>query len=113
MIMKYRIYLRVKVQEDNWVTIGENHDILWDYRDFINASCGWRIINQENLGKASDLIPKLRRGIIELEDSPETYLEFERAHGLGTTDSVLQFYKALINDCERYPFSDLCGCVAY
>lgn len=110
--MKYRIYLRVKLHDNNWVKVGENHEIQWDIRDLIRASSGWLIVNQEKIGMASDFVPKLHRGIIELENSSDTYREYELAHGLGTIKSVLSFYEGLLKDCQKYPYTELCGCVA-
>jgi hypothetical protein len=107
--MKYRFYFRLKLQDENWVKIGEDHIIQWDVRDLIKASSGWQIINQEKVGSATDLVSKLRRGIIELREHPDTYLEYERQHGLGTIKNVIAFYESLLNDCQKYPFSELCG----
>lgn len=107
--MKYRFYFRLKLHDDNWVKIGEDHIIHWDVRDLIKASSGWHIINQEKVSSATDLVPKLRRGIIELKDCSESYLEYERQHGFGTIKSVLAFYESLLSDCQKYPFSELCG----
>lgn len=110
--MKYCFYLRVKLQDDKWVSFGENHEIQWDIRDLIKASSGWLIVNQEKVGMASDLVPRLYRGIIELQDSSDIYREFEMQHGLGTIKNVLSFYEGLLNDCRNYPYTELCGRVA-
>jgi hypothetical protein len=108
----YRLYLRVRLQDDNWVIVGESHEIQWDTRDLINASSGWFIVNQDKIGMASDFIPKLHRGIMELQNSSETYRDYEMMLGLGTIKNVLFFYKGLLNDCQKYPYTELCGCVA-
>jgi hypothetical protein len=110
--MKYRFYLRVKLQDDNWVRVGENHEILWDIRDLIKASSGWLIVNQEKIGMASDFVPKLHRGIMELKNSTDSYKDYEMTYGLGTIKSVLSFYEGLLCDCQKYPYTELCGCVA-
>lgn len=110
--MKYRLYLRVKMQDDNWVKIGKNHEIQWESRDLIKASSGWLIVNQDKIGMASDFVPKLHKGIMELQNSSDTYREYELMHGLGTIKSVLSFYEELLRDCQRYPYTELCGCVA-
>lgn len=38
--MKYRFYLRLKLQDDNWVRVGKSHEIQWENRDLIKASSG-------------------------------------------------------------------------
>lgn len=110
--MKYRFYLRLKVQDDNWINVGKNHEIQWDSRDLIKASSGWLIINQERIGTASDMVPKLHKGIFELKSASEVYMEYELNHGLGTIKNVLSFYEELLQDCKQYPYTELCGCVA-
>lgn len=110
--MRYRFYLQIKLQDDNWKMVGEYHEIQWDYRDLIKASSGWHIINRERVGQASDFVPKLRRGIIELRESADAYKEFELSLGLGTIKNVLSFYESLLNDCEKYPYTELFGSVA-
>lgn len=110
--MKYRLYLRVKLQDDAWVKVGQNHEIQWDNRDLIRASSGWLIINQDKIGMASDFVPKLHRGIMELQNSFDSYREYEIIHGLGTIKRVLSFYEQLLKDCQKYPYTELCGCVA-
>ena len=110
--MKYRFYLRLKVQDDKWVNVGENHEIQWDNRDLINASSGWLIVNQEKFGAASDLVPRLYKGIWELKNASDIYTEYELNHGLGTIKNVLSFYEELLQDCKQYPYTELFGCVA-
>ena len=110
--MKYRFYLRLKVREDIWVNVGRNHDIQWDNRDLIKASSGWLIINQEKFGSASDLISRLQKGIWELKNASDSYMEYELRQGLGTIKNVLSFYEGLLQDCQQYPYTELCGCVA-
>ena len=110
--MKYRFYLRVRLQNDSWVKVGESHEIQWDIRDLIKASSGWLIVNQEKIGMASDFVPMLHKGIMELQNSSDTYREYEMTLGLGTIKNVLSFYKGLLHDCQKYPYTELCGCVA-
>lgn len=110
--MNYRFYLRLNIPGENWVSVGESHEIHWDNRDLIKASSGWLIINQEKMGMASDFVPKLHRGILALKNSSETYAEYELSHGLGTIKNVLAFYEKLLRDCQQYPYTELCGCVA-
>ncbi len=110
--MKYKFYLRLNTQDGYWVKVGNYHEIQWDNRDLIKSSCGWQILNKEKVGMASDFIPKLHKGIWELTNSSEDYSYFEVNHGLGTIKAVLSFYEGLLKDCQQYPYTELCGCVA-
>lgn len=110
--MKYRFYLRLNIPDGNWIKVGKDHEIQWDNRDLIKASSGWLIVNQEKVGMASDFVPKLHRGILELKNSTDAYSEYELHHGLGTIKNVLSFYEKLLQDCQQYPYSELYGCIA-
>lgn len=110
--MKYRFYLRLNIPDGNTVHVGEIHEIQWDTRDLIKASSGWLIVNQEKVGIASDFVPKLYKGILELKNSSEAYTEYELHHGLGTIKNVLSFYEGLLHDCQQYPYTELCGVIA-
>ncbi len=109
--MKYRIFLRMKIQESNWMTMGDNHIILWNIRDLIAASSGWFIMNEESVGLACALIPKLQKGILELTQSSNTYANYEISHGMGTIQDVLDFYKDLLKDCQQHPYTELFGSI--
>lgn len=110
--MRYRFYLRLNIPGGNWVKVGENHEIQWESRDLIKASSGWFIVNQERIGVASEFVPKLHKGILELKNSSESYASYELNHGFGTIKNVLNFYEGLLQDCQQYPFTELCGCIA-
>jgi hypothetical protein len=110
--MRYRFYLRLHIPDGSWASVGKDHVIQWDYRDLIKASSGWLIVNQDKVGMASDVITKLQKGIFELKNSPETYQEYELTLGLGTIKNVLAFYEELLQDCQQYPFTELCGSIA-
>ncbi len=107
--MKYNVFLRMQLQEGQWVTLGDNHTIPWETRDLVAASSGWSIINQESVGLASSLVPKLEKGIWELTQSPDFYSQYEILHGLGTINDTLDFYKDLLQDCKDHPFTELYG----
>ena len=110
--MKYRFYMRLNIPDGNSVKVGNIHEIQWDTRDLIKASSGWMIVNQEKAADASDLIPKLHKGILELKNSSEAYFKYELNHGFGTIKNTLAFYEDLLQDCKQYPFAELCGTVA-
>jgi|GEM_PF-962665 len=109
--MKYRVLLRVKMQNDSWVAIGEEHTILWDTRDLITASSGWTVLNQEDAGSAGAFIPLLEKGIIELTQHELCYHNYEISHGLGTINDILKFYRNLLKACKEHPFTEVYGCI--
>jgi len=112
--MKYRISLKLRIENDSEekvVQVGESHEFLWDHRDLIKASSGWLIVNQDRLGIAADIVPKLHRGIYELKNSADHYREFELNSGFGTIKNILAFYESLLEDCQQYPYAELHGSV--
>jgi hypothetical protein len=110
--MNYSIQLRVKMQNDNWIPLGDRYNISWDLRDLIEASCGWSVINCQTAGTASEFIPKLKKGILELTNHPQAYENYEIEHGLGTIKEVLTFYESFLSECQGHPFAEIYGCVA-
>lgn len=110
--MNYSIFLQLKIKEDKLMTMGGKHVISWDTRDIISASSGWFIINQDRTRLASELIPMLQKGILELTQDPQAYEIYEILHGLGTNKSILRFYKNLLEDCKQYPYAELHGCIS-
>jgi hypothetical protein len=109
--MKYYFYLRLNMPDGTWTRVGTTHEILWDNRDLIKASSGWLIVNREKAGVASDMIPRLHKGIVELKDSSEVYQKYELSHGLGTIKEITAFFEGLLQDCRQYPFAEVCGSV--
>lgn len=108
-IMNYSIFLQLKVHENECINMGKNHIISWDTRDLIEASSGWFIFNQDRVRLASELIPMLQKGILELTQDPQSYEYYEMIHGYGTIKSVLVFYGNLLEDCRQYPYAELHG----
>ena len=107
--MNYTVLLRLQLQEEKWITMGENHTIPWDMRDLIVASSGWAVLNQESAGQASALVPKLEKGILELTQSPYRYTQYEVSHGIGSIHETLVFYQGLLEDCLSHPFTEIYG----
>ena len=109
--MRYQVSLQLKI-ENNHAAVGRIHEFQWDNRGLIQASSGWMIVNSENLGIASDIIPKLHKGILELKGNSEHYREFELSQGFGTIKNIISFYEDLLADCQQYPYAELRGSVA-
>jgi len=109
--MNYRVSLRMQVQENEWVTLGESHMILWNYRDLIAASSGWILMNQVSFGLATALLPELDKGIMELTESKNAYTEYEIHYGPGTICEVLEFYRGLQQDCRGHRYTEVYGSI--
>lgn len=109
--MDYCVSFRIKT-DGKWITVGEKHCIPWNMRDLITASSGWTVINDNAVGNADKLAYELQKGILELTNSPGEYLSFEVRHGIGTIGKVLAFYRELLDDCRKYPFTNVYGKIA-
>lgn len=107
--MEYRVVLRVKVRQNNWIPVGDEHRTLWEIRGLIEGSSGWTLLNQETIGLAASLISLFERGILELSNSPDSYLSYEVLGGLGTIQDTLEFYRSLLKDCREHPYAELYG----
>lgn len=107
--MEYCVVLRIKVQENNWILVGDNHKTLWEIRGLIEETSGWTILNQEKIGSAASLIPLFEKGIWELTKSADSYLSYEVLGGLGTIQDTLKFYRNLLDDCREHPYAELYG----
>lgn len=110
--MIYHVLLRMKTPEGNWLTLGEDHKILWDARELIAASSGWTVLNRQSVTPADSIIPTLEKGILELTEDSGAYSRFEVLHGPGTIRDALDFYRELLQDCRAYPFTELYGYIA-
>lgn len=109
--MNYCVTLNVEIKGNQCLQLGDKHIIPWDYRDLIESSCGWTVVNEENIGLAKSFSTKLNKGIIELTQNREAYQRFEIRHGMGTINDVLKFYKELFKDCKDHPFAEIYGSV--
>ena len=109
--MDYCVSLKVKVEGNRNIQLGDEHILAQEYQDLIEASSGLVVVNGENLGLAKTFITKLEKGIIELSQHREDYQRYEICHGLGTIDEVLTFYKDLLKSCREHPFADVFGSI--
>jgi hypothetical protein len=109
--MNYCVSLKVKIEGNRNLQLGDGHVLPWEYQDLIEASSGWIFVNGEDLGLAETFITKLEKGIIELSQHREDYQRYEVRHGMGTINEALIFYRNLLKDCREYPFADVFGSV--
>lgn len=107
--MIYHILFRLKMQEQDWMTLGKSFQVLWESRDLIAASSGWIVFNQESIAPAYSLIPTLEKGIFELTQRQSDYRGYEIRHGIGTIREILDFYRELLVACEEHPYAELYG----
>lgn len=103
--MQFQILLGKKVENDQWLSLGTPHYIPWEMRDLAEASAEWTMINQSEDAAVAGLIPKLEKGVFNLMNRSEHYSLFELKHGIGTVDTMLEFYSGLLKECREYPFA--------
>lgn len=108
--VNYQGFLRVRIQKNELATIGNKHSFSWETRSLVEASSGWTVLNQ-GAKPIAETVPLLEHGILELTQNRQSYLSYEIQFGIGTIDSTLEFYRALLEDCRQYPFAELYGCV--
>jgi len=107
-LMQFQILLGKKVENNRWISLGTPHLVPWEMRDLAEASAEWTMINQSRAAAATELIPKLEKGVFNLINSSERYSLFELKHGLGAIETMLKFYSGLLKECREYPFAELC-----
>lgn len=107
--MQYQVSLGKKLEDGGRVTFGALHTLPWDLRDLIELSSGWTIVNHQRADFASELVPKLEKGIMELSNRREAYSFFQVKHGMDTIDDTVNFFHGLLGDCKDYPFAELYG----
>ncbi|MCI1966336.1 MAG: hypothetical protein LKJ17_09460 [Oscillospiraceae bacterium] len=110
--MQYRVVLRIQVQENHWIKVGDDHKTLWEIRGLIEDTSGWVLLNQEKLGSTESLVPMFEKGILRLQNSPDSYLSYEAIGGMGTIQNTVEFYQNLMKDCREHPYAELYGEIA-
>lgn len=107
--MSYDISFKVKVEGvDKYVPIGNcDANITWNVRKIIELSTGLLWENEANNGLCKDIIPHIRRGIHELSENREDYMQYEVSNGWGTVDDTMKFFMQILDAwnsfCEVYP----------
>lgn len=107
--MSYDISFKVKVEGvDKFVPIGDcDANITWNVRKIIELSTWLPWENEANNGLCKDIIPHIRRGIHELSENREDYIQYEDSNGWGTVDDVMKFFMQILDAwnsfCEDYP----------
>lgn len=107
--MSYNISFKVKVEGVNkYVRIGHcNANITWNVRKIIELSTDLLWENEANNGLCKDIIPHIRRGLHELSENREDYIQYESPNGWGTVDDTMKFFMQILDAwnsfCEDYP----------
>lgn len=96
--MSYDISFRVKVEGlPIYVDVGNcDANITWNVRKIIELSTGLPWINEENNGLCVDVIPKIEKGLKELQRHPEKYKPYEAKNGWGTVKGTIGFYERIL-----------------
>ena len=102
--MSYDMSFRVKVDGTDcyFDTDATQANITWNLREMIMASTGLNWKNEQNNGLCIDIMPNILRGYYELTNRPEKYKQYESPNGWGTVLGCRSFFRALINDWERF-----------
>ena len=99
--MSYDVSFRVKVEKkDIYIGVSGYYgepNITWNVRELIKQSSGWEIKNCDSNGSIFEWANKIKKGIAELETSPEKYKQYESPNGWGTVEGTLSFYR----DCLK------------
>lgn len=66
----------------------------------------WRP-DENNLNKASELIPYLETGLEELQQNPEQYETFNPSNGWGSYKGLVKFVEKYLEACRKYPNADV------
>ena len=101
--MSYDISFKVKVEgADSYVRVGDcDANVTWNVREIITRSTGLEWKNEENNGRCLDVIPKIRKGYVELVQHGAKYKKYEDANGWGTVDGTIHFFKRILDAWDR------------
>lgn len=93
--MSYDISFKVKVEGvDTYVPVGTcDANITWNVRKIIEKSTGLEWKNCQNNGLCVDVIPKIEAGLRKLEQTPDSFKEYEAPNGWGTVEGTIQFFE--------------------
>ena len=105
--MSYDISFKVKVEGvDAYVQVGAcDANITWNVRKIIEKSTGLEWKNCQNNGLCVDVIPKIEAGLRMLEQTPDSFKEYEAPSRWGTVEGTIQFFRRIIeawNDLLRW-----------
>ena len=96
--MSYDIRLGVKVAD-----VGELYAVIaepelssptYNLRNMFVACMGWDY-SQGRWYNVSDVLPKIKRGIAELQEHPSKYRKYNAQNGWGTVENALNALKSL------------------
>ena len=100
--MSYDISFKVKVEGiDKYVEVGNcNANITYNVREIITHSTGLEWRNCENNGLCVEVIPYIRKGLDELQTSPDEYKQYESYNGWETVKEVTWFFLDILDAWE-------------
>ena len=102
--MSYDISFKVKIKgtETYYDTAYCHANITWNVRKIIELSTGLEWINEANNGLCADIIPKIEKGLLELEYNAKKYKKYEDKDGWGTVDGTKRFFAEILDDWEEF-----------
>ena len=102
--MSYDISFKIKAEGvDLYVEVGQcDANTTWNVREMIIKSTGLEWNNCANNGFCKDIIPHIEKGYKELIHYPEKYKKYEAKNGWGTVESTAEFFKAILDEWERF-----------
>lgn len=102
--MSYDLRIAVKVDgtEDCYAVVAqpEYDSPTYNIGDMLRACTGWDF-RQSEWYRVPDVLPKIKRGISELEKHEQKYVRYNSPNGWGTTESALAALKSLLQCIEE------------
>ena len=104
--MSYDVKLKAKLEGiDKYIVVADVGGTTWNVKELIKQASGWNIQNEANNGTAAFIGKEALKGIIELENNPEKYIEYEAPNGWGTVEGTLRFFRKLHEACMEHPYA--------
>ena len=75
----------------------ENHKEEWDFED-------------NNLAKASEIIPLLEKGLELLKKKPAYFKKFNPYNGWGSYDGLVESVEEYLSACKQHPYAIIYTC---
>lgn len=102
--MSYDITFKVRVANTNkYVPVGDcDANITWNVKEIIKLSTGLPWKNCANNGYVKDIIPSIEKGLRELVNYPQKYVQHESPNGWGTIEGTIHFFEWILKSWEDF-----------
>lgn len=107
--MSYDISFRVKIEgTERYVEVGDcEANTTWNVREMIRKSTGLPWYNCANNGLCSEVIPKIEKGLYELETKQQKYKKYEAKNGWGTVETTARFFRDILSAWKELKEDDM------